>query len=238
MQRRQAEPFGEAAVAVVDLAGEHAVAPPLGELQDGVEEDLAVGGKRPAALDDDVLLQPVLRLHDVVRRDPFGVVALRHLRGEPEQRERPPRVAVLQGGVGGAALDDAGVDDVVVERLLRAVAQDVLELEGVVRLEDDLLLVQAAADPRVQLVGELEVVRDPDQAQAGALELGVQLAERVEDVVAAPRDQAVDLVQDQDGRAVARLHQAAHRRLHAVERPAGRDPLGVRAGEAVADRLQ
>src|SRR5208283_2445235 len=100
---------------------------------------------------------------------------------------------------------DAGVDDPVPERLVGAVAQDVLELGRVVRREEDLLLVEPAADAGVEMVRELEVVRDADDREAGVVELGVDLAQRVEDVVAAAGDQSVDLVEDEEEDASLRV---------------------------------
>jgi len=43
---------------------------------------------------------------------------------------------VLAGGQGGAQGDDGGVEDVLLERHLGALGQDVLQLRGVVRRED------------------------------------------------------------------------------------------------------
>src|SRR5213596_745414 len=104
---------------------------------------------------------------------------------------------MLSRGQRRAEMQSAIVQDPLLESLVGAVFQDVVQLFGRVGFEHKLLFPERAQDPRVQEVFEVEIVRDAYDSDPSTVESLVNPCELVEkDVIVAPLDKRVNLVQD------------------------------------------
>ena len=171
--------LAEALVDVEHLAGVDVVDAVLLEKNDREEDDLALGRERPDHLDDAVEFDLVLCLPDVCLFDGVGLTPFGEFACGSEQVERAAGVAVFLCGERRTERDDVVGERVSLERDVRAVLEDVAELVGVVRREDDLLFAETRLHARVEEVGELQVVRDPHDGDTRVVEFGVHPREVV-----------------------------------------------------------
>src|SRR5213083_989924 len=104
--------------------------------------------------------------------------------------------------------------------------KDVEQFVRVVRRKDHLLVREAGPHPRIEIFGELEIVRDPDDRDAGLREVVVDLQELVEDVVPVLLDDLVDLIEGDDHDALLLVELLPEEVVHPVRGKAcERDPL-------------
>ena len=172
-------------------------------------------------------------------RDVLLPLAFRELRAHPEQVEGAPRVAVFLGREGGDQLEHAVRGRAVLEREARPLREDVVQFVRVVRREDHLLVGEAGADARIEVLREGQFVRDADQGDAGFRQVVVDLQELVQDVVAVLLNELVDLVQGDDHHALLLVELLQEKAVHAVRRqPSEGDPLMEVLDELVPDRLE
>jgi len=134
-------------------------------------------------------------------RDDIAVSLTRNVSTLQEEIERLACVTGVFGAIHGAHGDDAILEDAVLEGDGLALFGDLAEFAGVVGGERDFFLTERGADFRGELVAEVEVVGDADDAEAGGCKIviGAGAGEFVEDAVVLD---VVDFVEDdEDGAA-------------------------------------
>src|SRR3989454_12704980 len=238
-QRRHPGLPRQVAVRRVDLARRELRVPDLLVQEDAQEDELRLGRKALHRLDDRVELDLVLRPLHMLFRDMLFALPFRELRADPEEIEGAARIAVFLRRERGDQMEHAVRRGAVLEREARPFREDVVQFVRVVRREDHLLVRQARADARIEGFREGQLVRDADQGDAGLGQVGVDLQELVQDVVAVLLHELVDLVEGHDHDALLLVELLQEQAVHAVRRQSGEgDPLMEVLDELVADRLQ
>ena len=120
-----------------------------------------------------------------------------------------------------AKFDHAWSDGLSHEPVFGSLTQNVLELLGIVGSEKNVQLAQSRANPRVEEIGELEVVRDANNAGPGRFQGRVHVGQVVEQIVAGFADQMVDFVKHNNEHATALVHSTHQLVEDSVGRPTG-----------------
>src|SRR5438552_3486852 len=238
-QRDDPRLAAQLAVRCVDLARGELRVPDLLVEQDAEQDDLRLRRQALDRLNHGVQLDLVLRPLDVLLRDVLVALSLRQLRADSEQVEGPPCIAVLLRGEGRDEMQDGVLRGPVLEREAGALRQDVEQFLRVVGREDHLFVREAGPDARVEVLRELEVVRDPDQGHARLRQIVVDLQELIEDVVAVLLDDLVDFIEGDDHDALLLVELLPQEVVDPVRgQPGEGDPLVEILHQLVADRLE
>jgi hypothetical protein len=130
-------------------------------------------------------------------------LTLRNLAGNPQKLQSSPRISVLFGCQGGTKSDYSGLEGCLVEGYLCTAFENISQLFGIVRWEDNLFFTQTASNTRVEAFYQPEVVCYADNSNPGPRPITIRSYETIEDLVSALLYKTVNLVEDDEEEAVA-----------------------------------
>ena len=123
-----------------------------------------------------------------------------------KQIQSAPCVTMFLRSQRRTQLDDAGSNGFGVQPFLSALAENVLELFGIVGSEQHVQLAEPRPDTRVKEIREFEVVGNANDARTGVLERGVHAGQIVQQVVAGLANEVIDFVKDDHKHTATAVH--------------------------------
>jgi hypothetical protein len=157
-ERTEADLGTQGFVIIVNLAGEEGSFGRLIGREDAVKNGLELLRLMLDNIDEAITLNFFLSVVDVFDENIGFTGTLGQFSCNPYQFEGSPGVAMLSCSVGSTLCNDSLVKHLLMEGEAAASFQNLLDLQGIIRGEDELLFTQRGFDPRIKVITKCQII--------------------------------------------------------------------------------